>query len=83
VRVGGGAGGDGDGVWSLSEHTNEEESYFLFLVSFLCTKRIFRSYNRNTDKMTDEEKLPIALAGLAGISFPFILGLIALYAAKG
>jgi len=33
--------------------------------------------------MTDEEKLPIALAGLAGISFPFILGLIALYAAKG
>jgi hypothetical protein len=32
--------------------------------------------------MTDEEKLPIAIAGLAGISLPFILGLIALYMAK-
>jgi hypothetical protein len=32
--------------------------------------------------MTDAEKLPIALMGLAGISFPFILGLIYLYAAK-
>mmetsp|Transcript_21963 Transcript_21963/g.61166 ORF Transcript_21963/g.61166 Transcript_21963/m.61166 type:complete len:107 (-) Transcript_21963:346-666(-) len=39
-------------------------------------------FQTNTDKMTDEEKLPIALAGLAGISLPFILGLIALYAAK-
>ena len=38
--------------------------------------------NRNTDKMSDEEKIPIALAGLAGISLPFILGLIALYSAK-
>merc|ERR1712232_794868 len=37
----------------------------------------------NTDKMSDEEKLPIALAGLVGISLPFILGLIALYAAQG
>jgi len=37
----------------------------------------------NTDKMSDEEKIPIALAGLAGISLPFILGLIALYAAQG
>eukprot|EP00339_Tiarina_fusa_P030366 CAMPEP_0117014794 /NCGR_PEP_ID=MMETSP0472-20121206/11935_1 /TAXON_ID=693140 ORGANISM="Tiarina fusus, Strain LIS" /NCGR_SAMPLE_ID=MMETSP0472 /ASSEMBLY_ACC=CAM_ASM_000603 /LENGTH=102 /DNA_ID=CAMNT_0004718441 /DNA_START=89 /DNA_END=397 /DNA_ORIENTATION=- len=36
----------------------------------------------NTDKMSDEEKIPIALAGLAGISLPFVLGLIALYASK-
>jgi len=36
----------------------------------------------NTDKMTDEEKIPIAIMGLVGISAPFILGLIALYAAK-
>lgn len=40
-------------------------------------------YFSNTDKMSDEEKIPIALAGLVGISLPFILGLIALYAAKG
>ncbi|KAL3944103.1 MAG: hypothetical protein SGBAC_001834 [Bacillariaceae sp.] len=39
-------------------------------------------FQTNTDKMSDEEKLPIALAGLAGISLPFILGLIALYSAK-
>jgi len=37
----------------------------------------------NTDKMSDEEKLPIALAGLAAISLPFILGMVALYAAQG
>jgi hypothetical protein len=36
----------------------------------------------NTDKMSDEEKIPIAIMGLVGISAPFILGLIALYAAK-
>ena len=36
----------------------------------------------NTDKMSDEEKIPIAIMGLVGISLPFILGLIALYAAK-
>jgi hypothetical protein len=36
----------------------------------------------NTDKMSDEEKLPIAIAGIVGISLPFILGLIALYSAK-
>jgi hypothetical protein len=36
----------------------------------------------NTDKMSDEEKIPIAIAGLVGISLPFIAGLIALYAAK-
>eukprot|EP00428_Durinskia_dybowskii_P012469 CAMPEP_0170213174 /NCGR_PEP_ID=MMETSP0116_2-20130129/6208_1 /TAXON_ID=400756 /ORGANISM="Durinskia baltica, Strain CSIRO CS-38" /LENGTH=104 /DNA_ID=CAMNT_0010463719 /DNA_START=64 /DNA_END=378 /DNA_ORIENTATION=+ len=40
-------------------------------------------FQTNTDKMSDEEKLPIAVAGLVGISLPFILGLIALYAAKG
>jgi len=32
--------------------------------------------------MSDEEKIPIAIAGLVGISAPFILGLIALYASK-
>jgi hypothetical protein len=32
--------------------------------------------------MSDEEKLPIAIAGIVGISLPFILGLIALYSAK-
>merc|ERR1719287_351872 len=39
-------------------------------------------FSTNTDKMSDEEKLPIAIMGLVGISAPFILGLIALYAAK-
>ena len=39
-------------------------------------------FSSNMDKMSDEEKLPIALAGLAFISLPFIAGLIALYAAK-
>ncbi|CAJ1969296.1 unnamed protein product [Cylindrotheca closterium] len=39
-------------------------------------------FQTNTDKMSDEEKLPIALMGLAGISLPFLLGLIALYSAK-
>ena len=39
--------------------------------------------DRNTDKMTDEEKLPIAIAGVAFITLPFIAGLIALYAAQG
>lgn len=32
--------------------------------------------------MTDEEKIPIAIAGVAAITIPFIAGLIALYAAK-
>ena len=39
-------------------------------------------FTTNTDKMSDEEKIPIAIAGLVGISLPFIAGLIALYAAK-
>jgi hypothetical protein len=41
------------------------------------------SVHSNTDKLSDEEKIPIAIAGLVGISLPFIMGLIALYAAKG
>lgn len=36
----------------------------------------------NTDKMSDGEKLPIAIMGLVGISLPFVAGMIALYAAK-
>ena len=36
----------------------------------------------NMDKMSDEEKIPVAIAGLAFISLPFIAGLIALYASK-
>ena len=39
-------------------------------------------FQTNTDKMTDEEKLPIAIAGIAFICVPFIAGLIALYSAK-
>eukprot|EP01082_Thalassiosira_pseudonana_P009314 g8341.t1 g8341 contig29:297136-297456(+) len=39
-------------------------------------------FSTNTDKMSDEEKLPIAIAGLVFISLPFVAGLIALYAAK-
>lgn len=39
-------------------------------------------FYRNTDKMTDKEKLPIALIGVAAICVPFIAGLIALYASK-
>lgn len=36
----------------------------------------------NTDKMSDAEKLPIAIAGLVFISLPFLAGMIALYASK-
>lgn len=32
--------------------------------------------------MSDEEKLPIAIAGVAFITLPFIAGLIALYSAQ-
>jgi len=39
-------------------------------------------HDSNTDKMSDEEKIPIAIAGVAAITIPFIAGLIALYAAK-
>lgn len=36
----------------------------------------------NMDKMSDSEKIPVALLGLFFISLPFVAGLIALYAAK-
>jgi hypothetical protein len=49
------------------------------LLIFICADDYFVT---NTDKMTDQEKIPIAIAGLVGISLPFILGLIALYSAK-
>ena len=39
-------------------------------------------FSTNTDKMSDEDKIPIAIAGVLGISLPFIAGMIALYAAK-
>jgi hypothetical protein len=42
-----------------------------------CSKK-----HSNTDKMTDAEKLPIAIAGIAFITIPFIAGMVALYAAK-
>jgi hypothetical protein len=32
--------------------------------------------------MSDKEKLPIAIAGIAFIALPFLAGMIALYAAK-
>lgn len=32
--------------------------------------------------MSDQEKIPIAIAGIAFISVPFIAGLIALYSAQ-
>ena len=41
-----------------------------------------RFFSTNTDKMSDEEKIPLALGGIAFISLPFILGLVALYASK-
>lgn len=37
---------------------------------------------RNTDKMTDAEKIPIAIAGVAFITLPFVAGLIALFASQ-
>mmetsp|Transcript_13786 Transcript_13786/g.22832 ORF Transcript_13786/g.22832 Transcript_13786/m.22832 type:complete len:105 (-) Transcript_13786:204-518(-) len=39
-------------------------------------------FSTNTDKMSDEEKLPIAIAGLVGISLPFVFGMVALYMSK-
>lgn len=58
--------GEGDGEQKKLTRDNEPEDFFA----------------TNTDKMTDEEKIPIAIAGMVGISLPFILGMIALYAAK-
>ena len=67
--------------------TNSILLYFLLRVYLDLTMIYSLSdhvlHYRNTDKMSDEEKLPIALAGLAGISLPFIFGMIALYAAQG
>lgn len=40
------------------------------------------SLDRNTDKMTDQEKIPLAIAGILFITLPFLAGLIALYASK-
>jgi len=40
-------------------------------------------FSSKMDKMDDGEKINVALLGLAGISLPFIAGLIALYAASG
>jgi|EP01083_Nonionella_stella_P304574 hypothetical protein len=34
------------------------------------------------DKMTDAEKIPVAIGGLLFISLPFVAGMIALYASK-
>ena len=34
------------------------------------------------DKMSDAEKLPIAIGGLLFVSLPFVAGMIALYASK-
>ena len=34
------------------------------------------------DKMTDAEKIPVAIGGFLFISLPFVAGLIALYASK-
>jgi hypothetical protein len=39
-------------------------------------------FSSNLDKMSDSEKLPLAIGGLLVISLPFIAGLIALYSAK-
>ena len=36
----------------------------------------------NLDKLSDQEKLPIAIGGFLFISLPFVAGLIALYASK-
>mmetsp|Transcript_11337 Transcript_11337/g.13390 ORF Transcript_11337/g.13390 Transcript_11337/m.13390 type:complete len:101 (+) Transcript_11337:101-403(+) len=40
-------------------------------------------FSSKMDKMDDGEKMNVALLGLAGISLPFVAGLIALYAASG
>eukprot|EP00590_Aulacoseira_subarctica_P000930 CAMPEP_0172423718 /NCGR_PEP_ID=MMETSP1064-20121228/17690_1 /TAXON_ID=202472 /ORGANISM="Aulacoseira subarctica , Strain CCAP 1002/5" /LENGTH=136 /DNA_ID=CAMNT_0013165231 /DNA_START=1 /DNA_END=411 /DNA_ORIENTATION=+ len=58
--------GDGDEPPPKLTRDNEPEDFF----------------STNMDKMSDDEKLPVALIGLAFISLPFIAGLIALYAAK-
>ena len=39
-------------------------------------------FSSKLDEMSDQEKLPVALGGLAFISLPFLAVLIALYASK-
>jgi len=39
-------------------------------------------FSSKMDEMSDGEKLPIALGGLAFISLPFLAGLVALYSSK-
>jgi hypothetical protein len=39
-------------------------------------------FSSKMDEMSDAEKLPIALGGLAFVSLPFLAGLVALYASK-
>mmetsp|Transcript_1747 Transcript_1747/g.2514 ORF Transcript_1747/g.2514 Transcript_1747/m.2514 type:complete len:108 (+) Transcript_1747:184-507(+) len=39
-------------------------------------------FSTNMDKMSDAEKLPVAIGGFVVICLPFVAGLIALYAAK-
>lgn len=56
---------------------------FVEVTSFYRLSPFGVCHDRNTDKMSDEEKLPIAIAGVAFITLPFIAGLIALYAAQG
>ena len=52
------------------------------LCANVCIYMLLLWLYRNTDKMTDAEKLPIAIAGIAFITLPFLAGMIALYAAK-
>jgi len=58
----------------------------LRVISHSSPTHFFASYSslnhRNTDKMSDAEKLPLAIAGIAFITLPFLAGMIALYAAK-
>ncbi len=58
--------GDGDEPPKKLTRESEPEDYFA----------------TNMDKMSDSEKIPVALLGLVFISLPFVAGLIALYAAK-
>ena len=62
---------------ALIRDNRQTDSLVFLLIVYYVT--LFCS---NTDKMSDAEKLPIALAGIAFITLPFIAGLIALYAAK-
>mmetsp|Transcript_25490 Transcript_25490/g.31403 ORF Transcript_25490/g.31403 Transcript_25490/m.31403 type:complete len:136 (+) Transcript_25490:45-452(+) len=39
-------------------------------------------FSTNLDKMSDNEKIPIAIGGFLFISLPFVAGMIALYASK-